>query len=63
MARPTKDPSERKTAEVRIPVTDDQKKTIAEAAEADGADVATWARPLLLTFAQERLRKRSKRVK
>lgn len=63
MARPPKDPSERKTSEVRIPVTEEQKKAIADAAAAEGADVATWVRPIVLRAAEERLSKRSKRTK
>jgi hypothetical protein len=61
MARPPKDPAERKDVDVRIPMTAEQKKIIAEAAAADQSDVATWARPLLLGFAQERINKRAGR--
>lgn len=57
MARPLKDPSERKDVDLRIPLTAEQKKRIADAAAADGADLATWARPILLGFAEERLKK------
>jgi len=61
MARPLKIPSERKTVDIRIPMTEDQKKTISAAAEAEQADVATWARPILLKIAEDRLRKRPAR--
>ncbi len=60
MARPHKDPSERKSEELRIPLTEEQKKIVSEAAAADGADVATWARPLLLGFAEDKLNKKAK---
>jgi uncharacterized protein (DUF1778 family) len=63
MARPLKDPSDRKTVDVRIPLTEDQKKVIAEAAAADGADVATWARPLLLELARARTDGRNQPVR
>lgn len=62
MARPLKEPSERKSVDVRIPLTEEQKKIIAEAAAEEGADVATWARPILLAVAQERMVKRPKRT-
>lgn len=55
MGRPRKDPKERKSAEIRVPVTDDQKSLIAQAADLEGQDVATWARPLLLAAAKERV--------
>lgn len=61
MARPPKALSDRKSVDVRIPLTEDQKKVIVNAAAAEGADVATWARPLLLGIAEEQLGKRSKR--
>lgn len=61
MARPPKDPSERKSVDLRIPLTEEQKKTVAEAAAAEGEDVAAWARPILLEFAQRRLSKKPKR--
>lgn len=61
MARPFKKPSERKSVDLRIPVTEDQKRLVAEAAAADGADVATWLRPIVLGFAEERLSKRKRR--
>jgi len=61
MARPPKDPSDRKSVDLRIPVTEEQKKLIADAASADQADVAAWVRPILLMAAEERLTKKSKR--
>ena len=60
MPRPPKDPSDLKNVDVRIPLTADQKKIISDAAEAEGSDVATWARPILLRSAQDRLSKREK---
>jgi len=63
MARPHKDPSERKSEELRIPVTEEQKKLISEAASADDADVAAWLRPIVLRAAAKRLDKDDKRSK
>ncbi len=40
-------------------MTEDQKKLVLEAAADDHADVATWARPILLGFAEEKLIKRA----
>jgi hypothetical protein len=61
MARPKKDPSDRKSVDVRIPLTEEQKKLVTEAAEAEGADVATWIRPIMLDAAHSKLAKRAKR--
>ena len=57
MARPPKDPSERKTVDVRIPMTEEQKRIVLEAAASSDSDVATWARPILLGAAQQRMAK------
>lgn len=61
MARPKKDPSERKDVDLRIPVTEDQKSLIAEAAAASQSDVAAWVRPILLGAAEETLAKAKRR--
>jgi hypothetical protein len=50
--RPPKAPAERKTKDIRIPVTQEQKDQILEAMRLSGLDVAVWARPLLLEAAQ-----------
>jgi len=63
MARPPKDPSERKSVDLRIPLTEDQKKLVAKAASADQADVAAWVRPIVLLAAQKRLAKQAKHPK
>jgi uncharacterized protein (DUF1778 family) len=60
MARPPKDPSERKSVDLRIPLTEEQKKLVAEAASADQEDVAAWVRPILLRAAENRLSKQNK---
>jgi hypothetical protein len=49
--------------DVRIPLTAEQKKIITEAAAAEGADVATWVRPIVLMAATKRLSKPNKRQK
>ena len=52
MARPPKPENDRKDVDLRIPVTSEQKDTIAEAARILGLDMAAWARPILLREAQ-----------
>lgn len=61
MARPPKDPSERKSVDLRIPLTQDQKELVAKAAKADQADVAAWVRPIVLRAAEKRLEKHPKK--
>lgn len=51
--RPPKSVGERKGADLRVPVTNEQKELIAEAMRLAGQDMATWARPILLTAARE----------
>jgi hypothetical protein len=53
MARPRKNPSQRKDVDVRIPMTEDQKRLVAKAAEESDMDLAAWARPILLRAAQK----------
>ena len=63
MARPHKEPSERKSEELRIPVTAEQKKLVSEAASADGTDLATWVRPIVLRAAEKRASRQEKNAK
>jgi hypothetical protein len=60
MARPPKDPAERKSLDLRISVTQEQKSRITEAASLDGVDMAEWARALLLKAADQRLKKEAR---
>jgi hypothetical protein len=61
MARPQKDPSERKTADIRIPLTEEQKQRVLDAAATGEQDVATWLRPIVLMAADERLKSKRKK--
>lgn len=63
MARPTKDPSERKTADLRIPLTPAQKQTVTDAMAIDGREYAGWARELILAEAQRLLDAQPKTTK
>jgi hypothetical protein len=49
--RPPKKASERKSVDLRIPVTGAQKATIHQAVERTGEDFAAWARAILLSEA------------
>lgn len=51
--RPPKSPEERKTAELRIRLTPEQRATLDAAAD---ADTSTWARDVLLRAAKRRSR-------
>jgi hypothetical protein len=53
--RPAKDPAERKTIDLRIPVTAEQKKIIADATRDEPDGMAAWARAILLKEARKRL--------
>lgn len=55
--RPAKDPSERKVQDLRIPVTAEQKKIIADATREEPDGMAAWARAVLLREARKRLAK------
>jgi hypothetical protein len=59
--RPRKEQGERKDLDLRIPVTPDQKARVMEAVTLEGADMAAWARPILLRAAEQVLRKNGER--
>jgi hypothetical protein len=50
--RPPKPEAERKTANMKIPLTDDEKEAIESAAKARKAKPVTWAREVLLRAAK-----------
>jgi hypothetical protein len=52
--RPPKDPEDRKTANMKIPLADGEKELIEKAAQADSAKPVTWARNVLLRAAKRR---------
>lgn len=58
--RPRKEAGERKDVDLRIPVTGEQKDRIMEAVSLDGMDMASWARPILLKAAEDRLHRKAK---
>ena len=51
--RPAKSPSERKTLDLRIPVTAEQKQLIADATREEPDGMAAWARSVLLREARK----------
>ena len=59
MGRPPKKEADRKDVDLRIPVTAAQKARIVEAVALDGADMAGWARAVLLKAAENRLAKQA----
>jgi hypothetical protein len=55
--RPKKDPSDRKTEEMAIPLTPAEKEAIISAAELDKSKHVPWARETLLAAAKRRIKK------
>jgi hypothetical protein len=62
MARPKKDPTMLMNFDLRIPVTAMQKRTIAKAASANQADMASWLRPIILDAARDALKRSRKKA-
>ena len=52
MGRPPKKPRDRKTASMKLPMTDAEKAQIEQAAQSKGAKPVTWARDTLLKAAK-----------
>jgi hypothetical protein len=59
MGRPPKDPAQRLSVDLRIPLTPSQKKMVNEAVANAGREFAGWGRDLVLKHAQA-LAKRTK---
>jgi len=57
MARPRKDKRLLMKVSIRLPLTEDQKSLIEEAASLDQSDLTAWIRPILLLAAKERVAK------
>jgi hypothetical protein len=51
--RPPKPEEDRKTVDLRIPVTPEQKEIVAEAMRLEKTEMAGWARELLLAAAEK----------
>jgi hypothetical protein len=54
--RPPKEPDERKTASMKVPLTQSEKELIKIAAKADQTKPVSWARDVLLRAAKRRQR-------
>lgn len=52
--RPPKSPEERRTDDMKIPLSEAEKRQIVSAAESDDAKPVTWAREVLLRAAKRR---------
>lgn len=61
MARPPKDPKLQMRTDLRIPMTEDQKRLITEATADEPTGMAAWARTVLLDVAEKKLASRQKR--
>jgi hypothetical protein len=57
MGRPPKNPEDRKTYQLHIPLTDAQHAIIKQAVELDSDDKAEWARTVLLDAAKRKISK------
>lgn len=60
MPRPKKNPEDRKSYHLRVPLTPAQLAVIEEAVQLDGEDKAGWARHVLLDAARKRIGKAHK---
>lgn len=49
--RPPKTPADRRTSDIKIPLTDTEKELIFEAAQVEGNRPVTWSRELLVEAA------------
>lgn len=56
MGRPPKDPKDRRTESLRLPVTEAEREAIERAATAVGKKPITWARDLVVRAAKRKAR-------
>ena len=59
--RPPKAPEDRRTADVKIPLTDAEKELIWQAANIDDVKPVTWTRKMVLDAAKRRVNKHNGR--
>jgi uncharacterized protein (DUF1778 family) len=60
MPRPKKNPEDRKSYHLRVPLTDAQRELVEQACKIEDQDLAGWARSLLLDAAKRSIRKAGK---
>jgi hypothetical protein len=60
--RPPKPPEDRRDRDMKIPLSESERETIVEAAEADEAKPVTWARETLLKAAKRKLTRGTRNV-
>jgi hypothetical protein len=60
MPRPRKNPEDRKSYHLRVPLTDAQRLLIEEASRLEEQDLAAWSRTVLLDAAKRRVRQAGK---
>ena len=60
MPRPKKNPEDRKSYHLRVPLADAQRALIEQACKIEGQDLAGWARAILLDAAKRSIRKAGK---
>jgi hypothetical protein len=60
--RPPKPPEDRRDRDMKIPLSESERETIVEAAEADESKPVTWARETLLKAAKRKLTRGTKGV-
>ena len=53
---PLENPQDRKTAEMKLPLSPAEKEAIQQAAEVDGKKPVTWAREILVRAANRRVK-------
>lgn len=56
MARPTKEPAQRRSTHLRVPVTEAERAIIMEAIANEPDGFAAWARSLMLQAAREKVK-------
>jgi hypothetical protein len=54
MGRPPKDPEDRRTKMVSVPLTEAEREEVDAAADAAGVKIAAWARDVLLRAARKK---------
>jgi len=60
MARPRKNPEDRKDYHLRVPLTEAQRTLIEKVAKLEDSAMATWARSILLGVAERKMASKKK---
>jgi uncharacterized protein (DUF1778 family) len=63
MARPPKSPDKLRSKDLRVRLTPEEHRAVADAADLDGGEISDWVRPIIIEAARAALAKKQRSAK